>query len=75
MPHAIDTPPADTEVCDFLTEHGVMRAGELVAAMSANKIYSRRDVQGAIQRCLDRGFLELDDDLALKVSDTVREFA
>jgi len=61
-----DEPPADDQVVTLLTD-GPLWASELVEKLEAAD-YDRRPIQRAIRRCLDRGKIQLGDDLRLEAT-------
>jgi hypothetical protein len=57
--------PSDGEVCAVLQRLGTVSARALVEELSRN--HSSRDSQRAVQRCLDRGKIQLGAGLRLSV--------
>lgn len=63
----IDEIPSDREVVDLVSQHGDLSAKSLVSVLQ-ERGHSRRDSQRAIQRCLDRGSLQLGSSMNLVVT-------
>lgn len=61
--------PSDSEVCAVLGKMSAPTARDLVAAL-IDSGYDSRDSQRAIQRCLDRGKIQLGSGLRLKIAQT-----
>jgi len=71
QPH--DEIPSDDTVVELLRGRGPMWAPELIAALSEN--YDQEDARRAVRRCMNRGLIQLTDDLSLEAAGQLAEAA
>ena len=65
--------PSDDAVVELLRSRGSMQAPELIATLSEH--YDQEDARRAVQRCMNRGLIQLTDDLSLEAAGQLAEAA